>query len=415
MPFRPPVVVLMVASLGCHEGEPFDLRAMPDAAVAADAPFDSAAVPDASPPSDTAAAADAPADTGTVPDSSPAPADAAPDSLPPATCMSPPSDGCPAGSARCGGPTCLSLNTSSHCGACGRSCRGAACNGGECEPAPVATDTGAPTVAANATGIFWATTTGKLLGRDFGSSTTKEVTINEAAIRSLAVDDEFAFFVSTGGTDCPSSSCLWRVSLQAGMASRTLLAGLGSLPSAPVVGRDGVYWLDHSTVYRMDKRAPAVATPGEVARNQDNRSTLATDDQYLYWASQGVLKRALLNGSGGAEPVVEGLRAPAGIAVDGSNLYWGDVETKLIQTAPKTPGGKVTTLATLTAPPTVIAADELNVYWGLPGGYGGLFKVSRCGGSVRQAAPTAGVGAIVTARGDVYWANDVEGVQRVAQ
>ncbi len=143
---------------------------------------------------------------------------------------------------------------------------------------------------------------------------------------------------------------------------------------------------------------------------------LAIDGTFLYWVNQdtGTIERVPL--AGGAASVVAGhLTGPGGLAVGGGTLYFMDTAGDLLS-VPVT-GGTVTTLAkgpgvpsnTIVADwsPSVVIDDE-NIYFSVcsydDSTPSSLFRVARAGGPAASLASSCARGIAVDATA-VYWAS----------
>ncbi len=160
-------------------------------------------------------------------------------------------------------------------------------------------------------------------------------------------------------------------------------------------------------------------TPIELAANQSHPNAIAIDQAHVYWTTEGdpsassdaavpsgVIMRTPIGG-GTIVTMVSGIATPAGIAVDGANLYWADQgppggpyadyadsPTGTLMRMPLD-GGAPVTLASGQNWPTGIVVDSANVYWTNRGAWstsaswssnGAVLSVPIDGGSVAVLA-----------------------------
>jgi hypothetical protein len=91
---------------------------------------------------------------------------------------------------------------------------------------------------------------------------------------------------------------------------------------------------------------------------------MAVDATNVYWgdSSTGTVQKAALDG-GGATVMASGLFFPRAVVVDATKVYWGNgADDGTIQAVPIA-GGLPVTLATAQDAPLTIAADATNLYW----------------------------------------------------
>jgi sugar lactone lactonase YvrE len=95
---------------------------------------------------------------------------------------------------------------------------------------------------------------------------------------------------------------------------------------------------------------------------------IAVDADNVYWTEQGsapnsgkVMKASKVDGSG-ATVLASGQSGPAGIAIDGSKVYWANQTGGTINAVPIA-GGAVQVLATGQKKPINVAVDAAHVYW----------------------------------------------------
>jgi hypothetical protein len=173
-----------------------------------------------------------------------------------------------------------------------------------------------------------------------------------------------------------------------------------------------------------DARAACSAGPATtvttLASGQRGAQSLALDDAYVYWESQG--QAPMSNGSivrvakcGGTPFTLASDQAPSwSIAVDATDVYWGVVPTGdigngvLVHEAKA--GGEIVTLVVNVYDPLYVAVDDQWLFWTSPVA-DTVAKVPKTGGPVTTlASMQANPHEIALAEGQVVWLNvGVEG------
>jgi hypothetical protein len=319
-----------------------------------------------------------------------------------ADCNGDPNDGC---------EIKLEANPS-HCGRCGRSCGGGACNGTTCEaitmaraqPSPgeiaiddthvywsnygagadrgsiarVAKAGGDPQVIAGAqdnawgiavagTEVFWATnTTPHTVARapKDGSVPAAPLSSTAGRARGVAADAEFVFFCNY---DANGTGHLGRVRRQGG-AIDTFAA---AKPNDVMIDGNDVYWSNEGatpgtgSIVRLARGAAAGTAPTEIARQQNRPRGLAADATHVYWVTTDATDGQVLRvpkGGGTPEALVSNLKNPREIALDDEHAYFTSYADGTVQRVKKA-GGQPETLIGEQASPLGIAVDANYIYW----------------------------------------------------
>ena len=188
------------------------------------------------------------------------------------------------------------------------------------------------------------------------------------------------------------------------------------------VGSDGtsVYWnVLGGAVYKAPISAPGPVTATMLANPGGQPTALVVDSSSVFWSTSSGDVWTIPSAGGTAKTIVT--VSEGGLAIDGTNLYWGGIVPSMGAGARGSilamalAGGAITTVATLgiSQEPTALAADGTNVYC----------ETSAAGGPVIQSVPRAGGTAVTLTQiavaaqslaaggGEVYWAEqDTNGI-----
>jgi hypothetical protein len=344
----------------------------------------------------------------------------------PATC--PPAESCAPGLARCGGPDCtIKVNTDhDNCGHCGHGCRDGECQDGTCQATAVASfspRTDPPPIAVNGAGVYWGQD-GAIVGQKFGLGTPTTIANTDGEIMGLTVDENFAYFMQRYGV-CSEWWCIRRVALTPGSTPEPPLAQIVSGSTSLLVDANAIYWFEYGqggAILRLPISASGSPRPQELAIDQGMPTAATIDGEYIYWGSRketdGIIKRASLDGQGGPENLVTGLGTINGIAVDSDNVYWTEYLPHLAKMAAKRAGARAITVASLMGQPMAIAAHGTFVYWAEQFANEGVRRFSRCSGEIRQVASAPNVMDVLIRDGYLYFShsdhNQFAGIRRLA-
>ncbi|XXY19055.1 hypothetical protein WME88_05300 [Sorangium sp. So ce216] len=308
-----------------------------------------------------------------------------------------------------------------HCGACGTSCSGGACEEGTCGPgalqlaaglavpSALAVDAAAVYVVGfrpaggvavrvdKASGAVTCLATGAAPdAAACGSGRFEGIALTDAGVLVTGSTGVLRFPPSGGAAATVTASvpdpwavvsdgaAVWFTSLSQGGLYRTEALFAGQLATeisgataeaggALAADADHLYWTRaDGTVMKLRKDG---SEPRQIASAQDFERTnltpqyLAADATHLFWSTpSGYLLRLGKDGSG-LVALADGQPGPAGIAVDPGEdgaLYWVN-RVGSVRKVPKA-GGDVTTLAVGQVGAIAIAADEAFVYWATQAG-----------------------------------------------
>jgi hypothetical protein len=292
------------------------------------------------------------------------------------------------------------MTSANDCGVCGRSCLGATCSAGKCNPIQIATVVNPLSLATNGTRVYvvsqldaagriisvlvgggglieHATNQDRPDGLAINSTRVYWTTFNTRHVRwaplteagnnlaytapngnlggLAATDSHLAFVNWTNGTvyRCPIGDC----------ASPATYAGAAnSNPHRIALNSSGLFWANWNND-NVKKSPLSTWTVTDVAAGQDGALGVALDGEFVYWTSQfsGSVTRAPLTG-GASTTLAAGQQKPTGIAVDSTHVYWTNVDGGAIRRVPKT-GGGVEDVATGQTSPNYVALDAVAVYW----------------------------------------------------
>jgi hypothetical protein len=299
-----------------------------------------------------------------------------------------------------------------HCGTCGQACSGTeTCRGGQCQPLVVlAEGQDAPwdiTVDTHHGILYWTNSgtgywtnsstgnDGAIMSLPVGASgmpptkvtmspplasmwspldpTWMQVGIDWSGSHGIAyanhgavASDANAWYLTNGMDDTVS----WQ---PFGATSQTFASG--GTPAGIVVLENFVYWAKHTDGELWTAQVMGSSAPIQLTKRVDQSQNLnlspwniAANAGVLYWTAQdaAVPQNGAVMEMGTNEmqptPFAAAQDKPWGIAVDGSNVYWtnvngGTVMRKSVQ------GGPILTIAVKQEHPQGIAVDAQNVYW----------------------------------------------------
>jgi sugar lactone lactonase YvrE len=216
-----------------------------------------------------------------------------------------------------------------NCGACGHDCLGGACSAGACGPVTLAVTHGSVGLAIDSTFAYWAD--------------SEAGAINKVSLALTHV-----------GTPTPVVSGAQAQNVQSLATDGTYL-----------------YWTNKIASGSVYRALPTGAALTTIASNQSQPDWIASNGTTVVWTNQtgNQVMAAPVTSDGGAAPTQLNLHGengtvPAGIAIDGANVYYAAKTSGggLAETAPIAGGsGTVSELGTATY--VGIAVDDNSVYW----------------------------------------------------
>lgn len=297
------------------------------------------------------------------------------------------------------------LDSSSHCGACGRDCLGGACIDAKCYPAVLASGQSTPwAIAVDATHVYWSTHT--------WTGAIRRVPKSGGFTQTLASNQAIP-----DGIELTSTHVIWANDADDLIQSVPLAGGtietLASVPSnRPVdvaVTDTHVFWTNWAanSVQRVALAGGAV----EDVSTSDNHLShrIVTDGSHVWWTNIGnhTVRRATVEG-GDVTTIATG-SSPLGIAVDATQVCWTNSGDKTIVCAPLG-GGAPETLTTAPAAPHGMAMDDTHVYWADGSPTSSIRRADRATGTTETLAVDQDDTVYVALDEDaVYWANSGSG------
>lgn len=273
--------------------------------------------------------------------------------------------------------TLITGNDPTNCGACGRSCGGAACTSGACSPEVIATED-ALTIAADTSGVYWSTISvdagadaepeGAIVrvAPDGGSRSVVAVATSPTNTGAIALDATHVYWGTT-------TDKVRRAPKGGGLVESFDLPSVAGQLTRLTVSSDTVFVSIRAgtTSGRIDAIPLSGAPSSTIAENQEQPYGIAVDTQHVYWVSMGAggagsgrITQALLDGGSLVSIPSNGVQ-PQYLATDGKELYWTHVtvgDGLWAGTLPLTSGSRVVKLFGGPAGRGV-AADADHVYW----------------------------------------------------
>ena len=360
-----------------------------------------------------------------------------------ATCSSACSWGgcsCNAGSTLCGS-TCVSTQTdTANCGSCGNTClTGSSCQGGQCSGVLTSTDasTNPLGLAIDGTNIYF-TTIGTSANNDQDGAIWKMPLAGGTPV-AIATGQDFPYSIAVRGSSVywtnydpatdtgPTSGRVLSVPIAGGATPNAIGVGQ-AYPWGVATDNTSVYWTCNSSGKVRSAPLAGGATPVVIAQMCDfpgesapgtceNPAGIAVDGTSVYFADQldGVWKVPL---AGGTPALLQNAAYPAYVTVDSSHVYYtessstqfGFANSDVIQT--NLDGSNPITLASNLVRAWGIAHDANYVYWTEYQSPGYVKKVPIGGGTVTVIASGQTFPYnIAVDNNRVYWTNYTAGGQ----
>ncbi len=252
----------------------------------------------------------------------------------------------------CGG-TCVDLDTSStHCGACGHDCLGAACTAGRCATTVLVTGENAPYDLAADTGhVFWSDKgSGQVVTCSVTNcNATHTVLATFGVPDDVAIDANNVYWSETGGNvfACARAGCS-----QSPTPLASGQAGIDGIATANGI----VYWSTSTAVMKCAATGCGNAPSSFLAHATDDLAVAGT----TFFASAGANVYACTLPSC-TNLVAIGSSAAEGIASDGKTIFFTSTNGGVFDC----PVGGCATASTFAASPYPgdVVTDGKNVYW----------------------------------------------------
>jgi hypothetical protein len=259
-----------------------------------------------------------------------------------------------------------------HCGACGRSCGGDACEGGVCRRRRFPSDDYLVSAAwAHGDRVFAFRPTGELeaIGSD-GSRTRigQSLFVNVERVTG----DETHLYATIAGAE---GRQYVRITIADGFHED--LVALGNEPGVLAVGEESIYLATASSVLRIPKQGSSVTSqPATGARS------IAIRGDDAFWVARDHAKPTefAVYGPMSREPVrLASSRDIVGVATDAEYAYFADLGRGIVRVPLS--GGRAQDVAKETGEIRTVAMSGEHVYWAVKTTTSFAIKrVSRCGG-----------------------------------
>lgn len=251
-----------------------------------------------------------------------------------------------------------------NCGACGHGCLGSTCVSSHCQPTVAASGQFQPAdIAADGTNIYWV--------NEANPGTVMQCAVSNCAGTTITLasnqDYPTALAVSSTTVYWINQSALMACSI-GGCGGNPIQLIMNGSPYGLVVHPDGKHllWTDSAsgTVDMCNTvGASCTGTLTTLVSGLKSPAGVAVDatDVYFSDTGAGVVGKAPLAG-GSSTTLSMGLTRPLGIAIQGETAYFVQYLGGVVNSVP-TGGGTTSTLATAQIKPGGLAVDSERVYW----------------------------------------------------
>jgi hypothetical protein len=269
------------------------------------------------------------------------------------------------------GTVCTDLQTDArNCGGCGHDCQEGMCLRGWCQPFAMATGQDrAAGVAVDATNVYWVTGGTGAPGAVMKRRLTGGAPIMLAStpsVADIALDATYVYWLTwINDPTAGANGAIHRIPTTGGAPS-LVVPSVSSVATMAVSG-SSLFWLDQ---FGNEVNKVAAQTGGAtvtLASNQQRPYGLALDGTNVYWTNiEGGTVMKLSQAGGTPVMMASGQGDSYEIVASGPNLYWvGGYELSLKSTLRMVPitTGTPTPLLTLDGQSYGLVADATNVYW----------------------------------------------------
>ena len=287
------------------------------------------------------------------------------------------------------------LSDAENCCVSDRSCQGAACVAGSCQPKHLTSYASALNIIAAGDYLVWSTPWGTPAAIHQANKNGKDLKLLAEDLdkpHGLATDGEYVYWTQFDGSE------VRRVPLSGGSSQLGATVPGATASDGEIEIRDGLVfwatvagspqgvWLAHTSGTGGSGGSPAA--PIEIWRDDvGGPKGVAVDAEYVYWSqpgSGGNIWRRKVSSAGElldvAEKLVSAEDVPQQLVVHDDMLYWLAGDT--VRTVHKD-GGAASTLAASQQGPRQLIADDAFVYW--------TTCWDTCTGSLRKVPVTGGV------------------------
>jgi hypothetical protein len=326
-----------------------------------------------------------------------------------------PGQSCEDASAEAGAGTSCDADLDSageQCGACGHSCLGGACVGGQCQPVVLVSGQVYPYgIAIDDARVYWVAK-----GWDGGGAGVFAASKDGGDLRQLAdadnpaflSSDELALYWANEG-DGSANGSIGRVNKDGTILGPLTFARLW--PRGITVDPNFIYFTNESDaggVLRLNKAGGNLEVVAALPHDGGyGAGDIVLDDAsaHAYWVTEGngvVGAVPLPPGTGPATVVASNQATPDGLATDGTKLFWTNIGGTAVEEMPTADAAALTTVIDGLSQPNGIALDPDFIYV-TTFQSGRLYRIPRDGGSASYVSAGDGPIRIAVDEVSVYW------------